>query len=96
MPPLQIKIFTRGSENIPTAVLQKNSEDNLKTIINLKEIKAESSNNESSDHEKCPKIKIDLSGISAQKIQSKEEIKLERKDSLKMSKAESENLGNPE
>ena len=76
--------------------MQKSSDDNLKTIINLKEIKAEDSGEESSEDEKSPKIKIDLSGIGAPKIQSKEEIKLERKDSLKVSKVESENLGNPE
>lgn len=92
MPPLQIKIFTNnGPENVPTATLEKPTNTNMKTLIHLKEIKAESSSEDSSEGNSSPKIKIDLSGISAKKIQSKEEIKLDRKDSLKVQKIDSEN-----
>ena len=80
-----------GPENVPTASLDKPEPSNLKTIINLQEIKGDCSKGESSSSEDTPKIKIDLSGISAQKIHNKEEIKLDRKDSLKVQKAESEN-----
>ena len=68
----------------------------MKTIINLKEIKGEHSHDDPSLEEETPKIKIDLSGIEAIKNQNKEEIKFERKDSLKILRAESENQPNPD
>ena len=80
--------MNNGQEKVASATLEKvDSVTTPKPLISLKEIKAESSSDSSSDEPDSPSPKINLGNINNKKIQQSEEIKNDRKDSLKLQKA---------
>lgn len=80
--------MNNGQEKVASATLEKvDSAIKTKPLISLKEIKAESSSESSSEESESDSPKINLGNINNKKIQPSEEIKNDRKDSLKLQKA---------